>query len=154
MATRNEALLISNLSKKTDELKNHLVKYKEICGSQVARDKSSWHPKNRLLEALNNDLGGDKFASSVFKLINLANELVLHSDNVLHDINESDLRDMNRQIRLNAAQRADDWKNWGNRLARWILGVSAAIVLYSFMVEFSEDYSFIHIPVRDLIISK
>lgn len=69
-------------------------------------------------------------------------------------IDESTFVEVQKQIEIREAERSDMWKLWRDKLARWFMGVSVAVVLYSAFVALSDKWSFIKVPVRDMVIDK
>lgn len=61
--------------------------------------------------------------------------------------------EVSRQKAIRKAQRQDAWKLWAQRSIRWAVGGFFAVVVYSILVFVSEHWSFISIPVRDMIIA-
>ena len=69
------------------------------------------------------------------------------------DLHEKDeFFDISRKKAARKAEREDAWKLWRDKLGRWLLGVSAAVLLYSALVALSKWWGFIVIPVRDLVV--
>lgn len=44
------------------------------------------------------------------------------------------------------------WKLWAEKLARWVIGTTIAVLLYSSFVAVSENWCFVKVPGRDLIL--
>ncbi|NKB37841.1 MAG: hypothetical protein GKR93_11845 [Gammaproteobacteria bacterium] len=56
-----------------------------------------------------------------------------------------------RQRYIRKEERRDIWILWTQKIVRWMLGILAAIVMYSSLVWVSEHWGFIKVPVRDLV---
>ena len=65
---------------------------------------------------------------------------------------ENDYFEVSRLNAIKHAERIDQWKIWRDKLVRWTVGVSAAVLLYSLFVYVSGQFEFIKIPVRDLVV--
>lgn len=57
-----------------------------------------------------------------------------------------------RQNFIRKAERHDMWKLWSQKFIRWTLGVFGAVLLYSTIVSLANNFDFIKVPVRDLVI--
>lgn len=81
---------------------------------------------------------------------------ILAQSNTFSDLSiqlmDSNLFEVKKQMAIREAERLDQWKLWRDKLARWFMGGSAALVLYSIFVALSEKWDFIKIPVRDMVI--
>lgn len=81
-------------------------------------------------------------------------ERLSKSANVLFkEIENSDYIAVHRVSLKNDEIRNHAWKMWRDKTARWVLGAFSAVIVYSTFVWLSE-FSFITVPVRDLIIPK
>lgn len=87
-----------------------------------------------------------KYLSESNKLRNSVSELINHA------ATETDY-----EIMYKRAIKEDElklkWREWAERLARWVLGTFVAFVLYSTAVSLSESWSFFKVPVRDMVIN-
>lgn len=86
---------------------------------------------------------------------NVMNQLIVLVRNI-EDFNDSFTKnnyfEIQRQIAVREAERKDAWKLYRDRLGRWVLGVCAAVVLYSAFVALSHKWDFIKVPVRDIVL--
>jgi len=66
---------------------------------------------------------------------------------------ETNGKEVIRQIALKRAEQRHFWSLWRDKLVRWTFGVVLAVVLYSVFVGFSESeneyLNWIHIPIKD-----
>ncbi len=65
---------------------------------------------------------------------------------------QENLFDIARQKATRKAERDDHWKLWFQKFIRWTAGIFGAVILYSTLVALSDWFSFIKIPVRDLVV--
>ncbi len=93
-------------------------------------------------------------AKEIQEYISGAYQLSRHLETFNDNYERNEVFEVSRQKAIRKAEREDVWKLWRDKIVRWILGVSLALIIYSFMVFISNKYPFITIPIRDLILAK
>ncbi len=105
-----------------------------------------------------NELNGPNGANHVdafLKYMNWGAQYTLKVESYISNVNKSNMLAIAYEMEARKAERKDIWILWIQKSFRWCVGVVLAVALYSSLVNFSETYpKIIHIPVRDLIISK
>lgn len=93
-------------------------------------------------------------AKEIQEYISGANQLSKNLENFNENYERNEVFEVSRQKAVRKAEREDAWKLWRDKIVRWTLGVSLALITYSFMVFISNHFPFITIPIRDLILAK
>lgn len=136
-AERNETAVIDFLRKKNtlSENKNVMDNLSRLIKSIIPNDKHSGFPLVELHNYLNN-LYGIKDTIKTFEKF----------------MTEENYIEVKQQLAIKKAERQAIWPLWRDKLARWFMGVSAAVILYSAFVALSNKWDFIKIPVRDMVV--
>ncbi len=102
-------------------------------------------------QAISGEVVNDFPFSQVLKFVNQA--LVFANDFRKFQMSneQNDHLKICRDNSIRKAERLDYWKLWSQRALRAVLSVAILVFVYSSLVWLSEHYSFIKIPIRDLV---
>jgi len=142
---------ITTLGRKAKSLINDL----KIIDAHIAQKNNVDRGCKDLAGAFNQAISGEVVNdfpfSHVLKFVNQA--LVFANDFTKFQISneQNDHLKICRDNSIRKAERLDYWKLWSQRALRAVLSVAILVFVYSSLVWLSEHYSFIKIPIRDLV---
>ena len=139
-----------NLSKRSRALKAHMVEINKQLKDRDFIDENREDMTGALKKVIDGQSNGYPL-NEVEKYISSAHQLAGQFENFNKAYGEKNFFEVSKQRALREAERTDIWKLWRDKIARWVVGVLAAVILYSCLVYVSEESGFIKIPVRDFI---
>lgn len=138
------------------ELKNQVENVKDHLTNTVGVLTESGYINDKqtsLTDALSNIIKDADFPKNdVIKYLLKVDKLMAAFEEFESNKNSLEYFEVSKQKYIGASERAEIWKLWRDKLGRWVLGASSAVVLYSAFVALSKSTEFIVIPVRDLIL--